>query len=667
VTTQYHTPLSETVRIPATGATLNPPLAQLDAGITTAVTAEAVARSAAVVAEAASRVAGDAALQADLDALIIGSGTSDAETIAARGGFATVDARLDNSDARLDSAEGSPAVQRLLAKLRRDADDAAVVVLGDSTSNGPGELIDLWAVDMAARWPAYTWMYSLFDPTSQTYPAPSTLAAGSGTHTITVWNASVPGADSGYHLIPSGTLYGDIQPDLVLINTGHNDWRLTPSVTAIRMHVLAQTVQIACPEASIVLVSQNPNIEPRVSELVAAGQQTTDQRAAVTQQVAQRGGYGFVDVNRAYHEDGRAMNVLVSPDGIHPYAAGSRVAADALLAAFREHRDNESGALPVPTLLQPAPTNLLANGDFASFTAPPVLPDWIALYATVSKDTTHFERQQQGYGVRIQAADETHWSAIAQVLPSDLVTQLVGKWITLAVRMRVAAASASQLAGAVLITNGGSGPDDLARSYGCGLRYDEWYWNTVRYKAPAGTTTITCEILADSGGLNPNADITVDRAILTVGDMPHDMAFSTAQPAGKLLVGIPFSLVGTVTGTGDTALNAADSAAGTLDFGRMPWAGSIVGISLSSSSPCTAGTLTAKARDIGAGTTYSSPAAVLATTTGNTVVAQGRALAGVSTFGADTRLGMTVTGAGWTPTTDNLTGMLYVLFDAVGI
>lgn len=101
MTANFHTPISSDKR-PANAATFNAPLGELDAALTSEVqqrgaadiaemqariaadNAEAQARQTAITAEMQARAAGDAMLDNRIDQLIIDSGTSDAETIAAR-------------------------------------------------------------------------------------------------------------------------------------------------------------------------------------------------------------------------------------------------------------------------------------------------------------------------------------------------------------------------------------------------------------------------------------------------------------------------------------------------------------------------------------------------------------------------------------------------------
>jgi hypothetical protein len=136
MTTTRHTPLP--FGGPLTSAAMESPLSQLDTAIVAAegaLTAETAARAAAVS-------AGDTALGARLDAIIIGSGTSDAETIDARGGYATLGAKVRAGafDVRdywqAGDTDWAPALQR--------ANDVAAVTGGTVTAAAG-------VLDLAAR------------------------------------------------------------------------------------------------------------------------------------------------------------------------------------------------------------------------------------------------------------------------------------------------------------------------------------------------------------------------------------------------------------------------------------------------------------------------------------------------------------------------------------
>lgn len=139
----------------------------------------------------------------------------------------------------------------------------------------------------------------------------------------------------------------------------------------------------------------------------------------------------------------------------------------------------------------------------------------------------------------------------------------------------------------------------------------------------------------------------------------------TASSTRPGMAAFHFAFTTALAGTGTVDIPLADAAAA-ITAVRAPWAGSIVGISISLSAARTAGTVTANARNIGAGTDFSGLTVTLDGTTTNNkkaVTAVGTANA---TFNADDRIGVRLTTSGWTPTAVTGVVVLWVVYDAVG-
>lgn len=114
----------------------------------------------------------------------------------------------------------------------------------------------------------------------------------------------------------------------------------------------------------------------------------------------------------------------------------------------------------------------------------------------------------------------------------------------------------------------------------------------------------------------------------------------------------------------DVQLNIQEvaSAAALLVQGiSMPWAGSVVGISVDLSSAATAGQLTVGVTN--GGTEAAATTQTITTQTAKTAVFQ----QGTVTFVAGDKLGVEITtNAGWDATTADLAVIVYVLLDCIG-
>jgi hypothetical protein len=157
---------------------------------------------------------------------------------------------------------------------------------------------------------------------------------------------------------------------------------------------------------------------------------------------------------------------------------------------------------------------LLVNGDFATYTTSPGIPDsWTGNNATAAKDTTNFETGSWGVNVGTTASGT---SRIEQTLPAGVVRQFRGKWLTLAARILVAAGQPSP-AGVVQIADGVTSPNSSSTPIGQG----NFIWVMVSGRIDAAAGTIVARVYASFGSIVAAA--TIDRVILTPGRWPRDM------------------------------------------------------------------------------------------------------------------------------------------------
>lgn len=394
--------------------------------------------------------------------------------------------------------------RRFLTKMRLNESDVTMLVVGDSTGNSTDEWVYLVAQQLGDKFPTHTVEYYLWDDASDDYAAADTLQTGSSSQTLHVYNASDPGATTDYHLGDIfDTAIRDVQPDLVLISMGHNEGASAAShnETTWRGHYLGLTESIAaaCPQAAIVCVLQNPSTADTDQSL----------RAAVYSEIAAMRGYGIIDVHHAFNKLGDFSAYMT--DTVHPNADGhSEIWAPTVMQALFAAEGVEDRPQQQTPIFNSG-DNLLTNGTFLAFGGS-VPESWTAVGATTTKDTSNFE-PPHSWACRIQASGAAA-SYIRQSISNH--EKYRGKWLTLTVRMRVPAGQATT-AGRIEIYDG---TNPVTPSRGVVEARDGFIYKCVSRRIASDSTSLYVYIYADSAA-NASADITVDRAALTVGLLPR--------------------------------------------------------------------------------------------------------------------------------------------------
>jgi hypothetical protein len=399
----------------------------------------------------------------------------------------------------------------LLTKLA-SAQNASILVLGDSTSDASDEWPTLLAQWFATTYPDLRVEIATWGDGGTTWPSTTVIDAGSGSGgTLTIWNCSVGSKTTPYFLAPNfDTMIPSRDPDLVFINLGHNSGNAA-SADFWRDELLAltQSVARATPRSEIVLLTQNPRTD--------AGAAVQAARRHVTMYVAKMCGYGVVDTYRRFFTNG-AVDASLYVDQIHPNAAGEALITDEIADHLIYDPLNNPKAQLLSSLLVPV-YNHLINGDFASFAAPPALPSWTATNATLSKDASNYEGPN-GYSVRAVAAS----AAIAhfeQSITGAAARALRGEWVTLAARLRVPSGANANVGRVHMRTTGGAtNPSVNSNALAQGQGDFKWVTSTIRVPKDAGT--VVARIYAENG-VTGTGDISVDRAILAKGLLPRDL------------------------------------------------------------------------------------------------------------------------------------------------
>lgn len=331
-------------------------------------------------------------------------------------------------------------------------------------------------------------------------PAPMTF----GARTLTVWGAGTPSRYVQQQMAHVDSLFTFTQPDLILIGQGHN-FGLTEEDKRSTLLAFTETVALACPRAEIVLIAQNPKTTAPDEVLYPM----------VLREIAQRRGYGFIDMRRVFRLVDPTDVGLLDGDPAHPNDTGHELWADTIWS-----RMTPRDPWHVPNSQQPSsftdPTdNLLVNGDFATF-AP--LVGWSIINAAVTQDTTNYETH--GYGVKLVPAAAGASSYLEQEVDAATLRRVKGQWLTASARLFVPSTPDIQ-AGVVMFVDTNATNTVTQSTPTTDEGADGFRWSSVSYQVRADCTRLRIRLYADSG-TDGGGTATFDRAVVAPGVLPRD-------------------------------------------------------------------------------------------------------------------------------------------------
>lgn len=408
--------------------------------------------------------------------------------------------------------DSSPLGQALMRKLYA-GQGGTILVLGDSTGDALDEWVAILARDLGAQLPRMRVQYVAWADGGASWPATTELQAGDGTFgTLTVFNCSVGGKETHYFLAPNfDAMVPATNPDLVFINLGHNEntaaadpfWRDD-------LLVLAEMVTAYCPDAELIVTTQNPRTDSSATQ--------AQQRRDMTTRLARMRGWGCVDTFRRFLDvNGALVNGLLL-DALHPNAVGEGLMYDEI----RQRIAHAPGA-PVrgqaeSSLLRPLATPLL-NADFAAFAVPPTLTSWTATQATLSRDAVNFQGAN-GYSVRmVQASAAT--SYIEQAISGNALKPYLGRKVVFVAWIRRLSGASANAGRAHIRTTGGSNVISL-NSFATSQGQGDFIPVAISGRVDKTAGTLTCRIYCENGSTGTQ-DVSVDRCWLGSGFLPRDL------------------------------------------------------------------------------------------------------------------------------------------------
>lgn len=410
---------------------------------------------------------------------------------------------------RVSVDDGRANAQRFLGKLTRNAEDASLMLISDSTGTAT-YWSPIFFAGLAARFPAYTVVTRTWSTGTDSYGSPVTIQTGTGDFTLTIYNMSISGANTATFLVPHfQTMIADVQPDYAFISLGHNEGAIARQWAPQYLELVVSVVQ-ACPDTAFCVVAQNP----------AEADTNMELRAAIYADIAAAYGFGFIDICAIFNQNGGAAALDI--DGVHPNPAGSALWAASVLQAF--HYSNTGNVQPGTLPWTNVADELLVNGDFSNFTGS-VPAGWvIGGGATVTKNVTEYE-SPNGWSVKVQTA-----GAAGTIQQSIDGRRVAGRWVTLIAREYVE--DGQPTTSGELGLYDGVGSSNFSRF---SFEQGAFRWVVWQMYVDPACTTLTVLLYGDRGATSGAASF--DRVSLRIGRYPMLGAQGGAVAASRVQPG----------------------------------------------------------------------------------------------------------------------------------
>lgn len=248
-----------------------------------------------------------------------------------------------DSAAQIRDMVGSP-FAGLRYKLGQGLENAALAIIGDSTGAGrgnsgnPTRWVYLFALKIAAAYPAYTVNFRGYNVSTTSYDTTYVIQTGTGTgnaggpFVLDIWNGSASGMAPLYSqqnmltLLPATAL-----PDVVIFNHGHNITQAADDTTIATYYAMVRDLlRFSTYRPNVVIVGQNPRVSP------AANINSHMQRMNRLQELAASEGWSYLNVTQAFLDTPNYASLIEPADGIHPTdAGGSPLWANYVWEAFQ--------------------------------------------------------------------------------------------------------------------------------------------------------------------------------------------------------------------------------------------------------------------------------------------------------------------------------------------
>lgn len=379
---------------------------------------------------------------------------------------------------------------RFRATVDANVRDVSVLILGDSTSDGVTEWARVLTGYLPDLFPTHTIKYAKW--TSEAWPAASTIAAGTGSNSITIYNGSVAGSLANHFVADrwdSGVVA--IDPDLVITNYGHNHQGEVQGPYADLMYRFATEL----PSSPVIIGGQTPINGGDNSNLVEAMRAWADDIGA-----------GYVDIHNLFLASPTAIGSLLS-DSIHPNDDGSVLWAEAMKSLF--HGAVGAGRRGVTGLLR---GTVIAGGSYDDLDT-----NWSLTGTGAGKFENTSRYETDGHSLSVYNATSQTGGITKEVVSAANIRRYRGKWVSLWVRLRIREIS-SDIAGRIALNDGSS----FVYTNKAGPKSDsEFYWLMVPLLVSDASTGIDAYIYANPNGSAVD-QISIDRWVLMSGMTLND-------------------------------------------------------------------------------------------------------------------------------------------------
>jgi len=308
-------------------------------------------------------------------------------------------------------------------------------------------------------------------------------------------------------------------PDVLVINTGHNEGQLVGKDFEMRYQSVITTARRLMPRAELVLCTQNPQVSPATN----AGSYQAQRRASM-HWLASVYGCSILDAYQAFMDTG-APSSYINSDGVHPSQSGtyngSQLWANRALKAFGTLKGINPVVQP-RTVFSTSEKNLLANPDFATYTTSPGVPDsWTGSNATCSKDTTNRE-PTYSWGCKIVPTATTSGAGavyLEQVITPAVAADIRSRWVT--AFMRVWIPNGQGVNNAILKIQDGSTSTNTQWLSSPNLGSSHWFDVVCRHFVSSSASGITVRFHGDFATTpSSSSNITIQKASLGLGLLP---------------------------------------------------------------------------------------------------------------------------------------------------
>lgn len=451
----------------------------------------------------------------------------------------------------------SNSLAEFVGKVRSGVADASLLVIGDSTSaDQPNGWVTQSLPSIAAQFPTHTIKVAYWvDGTPGSWGADSTYATGTGSRTIKIWVAAVAGKTWQYHLdITRREAMLAVGADAILVNLGHNEDNSaanTGNMSGERGKVLGQlgeieqiveTATVSSNGAAytgmpaMVLMSTNP---------LLTYASASEYRADMYRKIARGRGYGFIDVNRAFYEDGRAIHTTLVSDGVHPTVAGYGIIAKLFTTALL-NAEKSKGFAPFQQkpIFAEYGGNLLTDGMLSNLDASNKPAGWTLNNITATVNTTTFETGS--YALTLTKTTDAAGVALVRMSLPTWVRARGGVY-TVAARIYVPSGQAN-VVGQIGFNNGVT----TVQGY-VWTQYDQWIWKVYTFRFAPGASAAEVRLqVANSVGNLPGT-IILDRIVCVEGAFPSDIDTMTELSLAKKVTAPASAAAGRIATFVDTS------------------------------------------------------------------------------------------------------------------